>query len=214
MTTSTARRRPGADRPGAKRPTAARWIVVALAIGLLAGCGVPTDREARPVEPPPPYAGLGRSATPEPPTPTPPPKVAFDFTVYFLLEGALKPVVRTESVEPDLPTVMRALLLGPSQEEQDAGLTSALLGTNFSDQVRLNGNTAEVDLPVAPDPEGLRSDEAKGYAQIVCTLLARKGVEGVDFFWEGVSTGVPIENLQVKVGPLVGEDYSCPPPPR
>jgi spore germination protein GerM len=182
----------------------ARSLLVLAAAGWLAGCGITAEDEAHRVEPPAgPYSIL--SDAPDGATDAGPVPV----TLYMTRDGALAAVTRPATREPTLASLFQDLLAGPTDTEQDQGISSALPGASVFGEVTLSGGRAEVDLAASLDGTG-RSDAVLAFGQVVCTLDARPEVNGVVFIREGDVVGVPRGDGALHKGPLTSSDYDCP----
>jgi len=172
---------------------------VLAASGVLAGCGVPADREPR---------DLGRSqvaygsAAPAPDRFGP----AIE-RLYLVDDGKLVRVIRRTPAARTPAQMVQDLVAGPTRAEQQDGLTSALT------QMRVGSTTviqrrAAVEISAPPVP-GARSDEALAYAQIVCTLTSQGAEVGtVSFTRDGQTLAVPRGDGSLSTGPLTIADYA------
>lgn len=179
-----------------RRMTAAATLA---GVAALAGCGIPTEETPRVLEP---SAGSLRS-TPAAPTAVSGPLVE---GLCLVKEGKLVRVERRVTSTPSIEAQLGHLLAGPTQEESDAGMTSALGGTNVIAAVRLNGAHAVVDVTDRLE-RASRSDEVLAYGQIVCTLLTRSDVTTVSFTQQGQRLGIPRADGLLSEDPLTMADY-------
>jgi hypothetical protein len=184
----------------------ARLAVVGAAItvvlALTAGCGVPTEDEARPL----PTSGtVPGTGTVVEVSPSPVGTVAQPF--YFVRRGRLVPVVRW--IEPGTPldALAQTLVAGPTPAEANADLTSALTGTVTVRGVRRSGTVAVVDIGDGP-PEAGRTDEILAFGQIVCTLTARSDVNGVVFVRGDQPLEIPRSNGSLSSEPMTAANYA------
>jgi germination protein M len=97
-------------------------------------------------------------------------------TVFMLREGKVEPVTREVVVPPEVVPVaaLDELLKGPTPDEAQAGLETAIPETAERGGLELAGNTARVG--VTPEPV-----DRPSRAQIVYTLTALPNVERVSF---------------------------------
>lgn len=185
-------------------------------VAVLAGCGVPAEREPHAIDAPAPeqpgadpHAGTGPDHPGE------------DVTVQFLHrrdggEARLVPVRRTVSRPRTDTGVLEALLLHPPTEgERAIDITTAIpvATTLAGSPERTGGDVLVVDLSSALfDARGgeLRS----AYAQIVCTATRIDGVRAVRFEVEGHATPALDGRGEATDRPLRCEDYAglAPPP--
>lgn len=164
-----------------------RRILVPLVLVLLlalAGCGIPTDGEPRPLA----------DETASTAAPTVPEDAEASATVY-LVRGAesLEAATRGLTGAKSPSTVVEALLAQPSDEEVASGLSTSIpLGTTAL-EVTQDGDLVVVDL--SDDWESLVQPGALlAYAQVVLTLTDLGGVERVRFRIEGVGIPAPTIN--------------------
>ncbi len=177
-----------------------RVLVVGLAL-VLTACGRPSgpvevDADLVPFE-------VGRS-----PSPSPGAEVR-TITVYLVRAGHLEPVGREiASAAPDAEAAIGALLQGPTPQEREAGLGSAIPPVTRLLSVTVLRGVAEVDLaeefqgPATPGHVLLR------VAQVVWTLVALPDVSAVRFSIDGVTISVPTEAEQATDRPVTAADYA------
>jgi hypothetical protein len=169
-------------------------------VATLAGCGIPAEPQARPVERPPgPFGALATTAAP-----APDPGVVAE-TFFLTRDAAVIPVTRRVRGDRTVHDVMADLMAAPNDAERAAGFGSALTGANLAGTVALTDNLAVVALTAAPDG---RSDQVLAYAQVVCTLDARPDVSGVIFTLHNEQVGVPGGTGVLSEGPLTTADYA------
>ncbi|WP_432825051.1 GerMN domain-containing protein [Dactylosporangium sp. CA-092794] len=167
---------------------------------LLAGCGVPTESEPRTIQPSvvvgsfegPIAVGTARPG-------------AFVERLYLVRDNELVIVDRRVAVPPSPERQLDDLIAGPTPQERDNGLDSALSGTDFITGVQLRDGIAVVE--VAAD-SSIRNDEILAYAQVVCTLAARADVSSVQFAHDGQPIDVPSADGSITREPLTEADYS------
>jgi hypothetical protein len=163
----------------------------------LQGCGVPDERQPRPIEPPlvigsaPPQAA-GNSAG------------AVLERLYLVRDDRLVAVERRVGSTADVAALLGDLVAGPTDEERNQGLSSALTGTDLIAGVRLVAGTAEVSF--RPQAGG-RTDDILAIGQIVCTLDARADVDTVRFLLDGQVLKVPRADGSLTELPLTSTDY-------
>jgi spore germination protein GerM len=179
-------RRPPRRRPGAH--TAVLGAAV-LASAVLGGCGIPADREPR---------AITEEQIPDATTTTV--DVGEEgqtrsVDLYFTRFDGSRDVLMTvehevptggESGRPTPATVLEALLSGvPTDDASDpAVVTKIPADTSLASQPELNGGILTVDLDNGI--RGVQGDGARlAFGQMVCTVDALDGVEGVVFAIEG-----------------------------
>ncbi|WP_176308791.1 GerMN domain-containing protein [Micromonospora sp. NBS 11-29] len=179
---------------------AALPAVAALAVVLLAGCGVPVDDEPRLVQPPP-----GRSPTPAG-TATVDPDGRVDEPFCFVRDEGLAVATRRVEGLPGVDAHLQHLLAGPDRAERSRGLATALPGTVAVAGATLGGTVATVDVRQAGEETG-RNDEVLAFGQIVCSLTQRPDVDSVAFRRDGQPLEVPRADGSVSALPLTAADY-------
>lgn len=178
-----------------------RAAVVA-ALLAVAGCGVQTEEMPRRVEPP---SGVSHAWATE--TPPDPGVGAVPELLYFVRDGKIVGVTRKVDVQPSVEALVDDLLAGPTDEEQRAGITSALLGNDIVVGVQLVDGHVTVELIPALD-ETARTDLILAFAQIVCTLTAKQGITSVSFTRGGQPVGVPRADGSLSEAPATAADYA------
>ncbi|MFI5910245.1 GerMN domain-containing protein [Dactylosporangium sp. NPDC051541] len=169
-----------------------------LAVLVLPGCGVPTDRDPRPIEP---SVTIGSYEGPM--APASPGSVVE--RLFMVRDNQLVPVDRRVSAVPSAQRVLEDLVTGPTAQERESRLDSALAGTSYITGVQLRSGTAVVGLSV---DNPIRNDETLAYGQIVCTLAARADIVGVQFAQAGRTMEVPRGDGALTSGLLTAADYA------
>lgn len=161
--------------------------VLAAALG---ACGVPVDSSP---------TALAKSGVPfgllqpsPPATTTTAPKPATVTVQIFLLtvSNQLAPVTRDVPVPAALPTVMAALVDGPSNAEAAIGLQSAVPAGTQIISATISGGVATVDLG-GTFGQLVGQAQIDAVAQIVFTATALSAVGGVIFQLDGQPVAVP-----------------------
>lgn len=178
---------------------ALRAAAVTLVLLAGTGCGLSTEDTARPLdEAAAPFRDIFSNPAPAQPG-------ASRATVYFVRNGALVPVTRSLTFANAPSSLLQAVLAGPSQAEQDGGLTTSApskADASFPDA----GGVVTVDLKSSASEPG-RSDEVLGYGQIVLTLTRAADVNGVLFVRDGTGLTVPRADGSLTDLPLTAADY-------
>jgi spore germination protein GerM len=166
-------------------------FVVCVAVALaLVGCGGGTQSKPQ---------KLGAKDVPfgllEAPTSTVPPTTVpvrqYPFVVYFISgDGTVNAVVRTSNARPVPNIVGEALLAGPTPEEVQVRMHSAIPKRSVVHFSGVLKQTVKVDLDPSFGDVNL-SNQRAALAQIVFTLTALRGVKRVQFLLEGKVTSVP-----------------------
>lgn len=170
------------------------------ALVLVAGCGITPQSDAQPIDPP---RGPFEALTS--PSPLPTTTGSYPETLFLVKDGLLVARIRHIATESTVQDVVDDLLAGPTEVESAEGLSTALVGVVVTG-VRLESGFATVDL-AAPIEGGGSNDDLLAYAQVVCTLTARKDVMGVTFTRAGKAIDVPRGDSSVSPGPLTASDY-------
>jgi Sporulation and spore germination len=174
-----------------------RRIVFVTTAGTLAlvltGCGVPVDRQP---------SALSRNQIPfdllaptqsTAPATTAPSPIEVPVRIFLIgPTGRLVAVTRNVSVSPpDLATVLRALVAGPTDMESAAGLQSALTTQTTVLGANIAGGVATVNLG-GTFGQLVGPPEIQAVAQVVFTASAQPGVTGVTFELNGLPVEVPV----------------------
>ncbi|GAA1803863.1 hypothetical protein GCM10009682_27050 [Luedemannella flava] len=175
-------------------------VATALAVAVLAGCGIQPETSPTPIDRP--FRPAASS------TATPPPTGTLSEKLYLIEDGTLVPVTRHVGRTPTVEQLLADLRSAPNDTERESGLTNALLGTNTVTSVRMSGAQAVIEL-AAPVDGTARTDDQLAYAQLVCTLTSLPGVETVQFTHDGRPIGVPRGDGSVSTAPLSVEDYAA-----
>ncbi len=175
-------------------------VVLVLALSLLAGCGLSSERAPRLLE----VQDLGGTPSERPAVPP----GARSTTLYLVRDNALAPVTRRTAASGSPNTALQLLLRGPTTGESTQGLSTAL-GPDAVLLNRLTTSDNTVVVPLAGVPAGLgRSDEVLAYAQIVTTLTSLRDVSAVRFTRDGAALAVPRADGSLTGGPLSRRDYA------
>jgi Sporulation and spore germination len=166
---------------------------------ILAGCGVPVDREPRDLDRP--RVGSGSEAA-----------APHGFgqaleRLYFVRDGALVRVIRRLPAAPAPQRQLDDLLAGPSAEERADGMISALTTMRVTG-MSVADRRATVTIGERSN-QGARSDEVLAFGQIVCTLTSQGADVGtVSFVSGGQLLRVPRADGSLATGPLTIADYA------
>jgi hypothetical protein len=184
--------------------------VVALLLTLVA-CGVPADGTVRTVDPDAVPYGLLRTAPVESPAPTVAGPAVTVPQVYFLDdEDQLVPEpqpVPAAGLEPVLDALLSRLAQGPSEQQLDQGLGSALGPDTGLELVSVVDRVAHVQVtPSSQSPAADRIPLAIG--QVVLTATSVDGVDRVAFVRDGVPLEVPLPGGARTSQPVSASDYA------
>ena len=175
-----------------------RRLTALLLVFLLAGCGVPLDEEPRSLE------RQGRVDASNNPVPD---GVGTSVVrLYLIRDGRLVRVPRRVPSPRTPQEQLAELLAGPTADESEDGLTSALTTMAVVD-LQVISRRAVITLADRAD-QGVRSDEVLAFGQIVCTLTTQPDVGTVSFVADGQPLGVPRADGSLSPGPLTIADYN------
>jgi hypothetical protein len=179
-------------------------VAAAVAVALLsAGCAIPTQSGPVTIAPSKVPFGL---LNPHPSTTTTTlPKSLVPVKVFFLNSNAnnqLTPADRVVASPAALTAILNDLITGPTSEEQNNGLTTAIPNDVVALSATASGGIVTVNFNSAfAQIIGTATEEA--VAQIVATVVSEQGFgTGVIFEIEGVRTSVPIANGVLESGPV------------
>jgi spore germination protein GerM len=177
---------------------------VVAAMVTVSACGVPHDDSAAKVSSDHVPFGLLDEHSGASPVDT----TGSETTIYFVKNGRLVPVVRR--MDPDVRprAVVRELVRGPTKDEVDAGLHSALPEPSAVNRISVTAGTASVDLARAfstlPSTEQLLA-----LAQLVFTLTGQPGIGQVRFTLRGEATEVPVANGSLVSTAVSRDDFAA-----
>jgi len=187
-----------------------RRLVAVAAAGLLAGCGVPTSGDPTRIPASEVPYGLA-SPTPASPTSEPAQTMVVATVVYFVgpedVLVARGREVPAGGLEERLDALLDDLGAGPTQQERDEELSTALPPEVELDMVSVEGGIVTIDLAVPEDASsGWESRRAVG--QIVLTATSVPEVRGVRLTRDGESVEAPLPDGELTTAPLTAEDYA------
>lgn len=172
-------------------------LLVAL---LLTGCGVPTDDEPRALDAA--EAPFQVFSSTAPPAPSGDGRVA----LYFVRDDRV--VLQTRAVErsTDVDALVELLLEGPTPQQVEAGIRSALPTTFSVEDVEVGRNGVAV---VTLGGESTQiSTSPLGFAQVVATLTTPGRAEAVRFRLDGEDLPVPRGDTSLTEEPVDRSDYA------
>lgn len=190
---------------GALLPAA---LVLTAATGL-AGCGVPTGGPPQLIEATKVPYGLAAPTPSAPPTATGTP-VPSAPQVYFLRkDGSLAGQGRDlpgNATASQLPALLEQLAAGPTDQEREKGLASALPPGTKLTLVSLTDGVATIEIGGevdAPSGDGSR----RAVAQLVLTATSLPGVRAVQLSRDGQPADAPLPSGALTSAPLTASDY-------
>ncbi len=171
---------------------------------MLLGCGVPSEDRARSVPP----DMIPSSLPAQGPVASPPgDRESASADVFFVRDGRLVRVGRQPWEPPLLEGAIAALLRGPTADERAEGVRTAL-----TRPVRLAGTVA-AGVPLIDVTASVADVEAEeqilALAQLVFTLTALRGVDGVSFALDGRPVEAPTGDGALKRGPIRRDDFAA-----
>lgn len=194
--------------------TRGRWrAVVAVLLGLLllAGCGVSAEDEPRPLP-------TGSATAPPPPTTEPTP-TEDQARLWFVRAGVLVPVLRAVPEPPGSQDLIDLLVAGPTEEEEQAGIRTAVVSVVTGEPLVVTARAAGVEAPPLPDDQeaivlseeftGLNAEEQVLVLGEVVTTVAVGDVGEILFIdGTGKPLGVPVADGRLRNGPVSPADYA------
>ena len=187
-----------------------RLVAVAVSALLLAGCGIPDDREPRNINPDDVQYDLLAPSTTMPPTPGP---VAAIASIFLLgPDNRLVAVQRQLAEQQTVGSVVGSLLQGPTPAETASGLRSAIDQQTAVLGAQAQGDVAQVDISDALlklPPQ----DQVRALAQIVYTATSVAGIRGVQVMVNSQVADVPRSDGSLTRDPLLRTDYTALAPP-
>jgi spore germination protein GerM len=133
----------------------------------------------------------------------------YPFVVYFLGDEGAAQVVRTASTTPTPNIVGDALIAGPTGEEFQVGLRSAIPRRAIGQIRGVAQRTVTIDLNAPFDAVNL-SAQKSALTQIVLSMTSLNNVGRVRFLLEGEPVSVPRLNGTVTSKPVRRVDYLPP----
>jgi len=176
---------------------AAVGVLLAL---VLTGCGVPTDAEPRALDAA--EAPFQVFSSTAPPAPSGDGRVA----LYFVRDDRV--VLQTRAVErsTDVDALLDLLLEGPTPQQVEAGIRSALPTTFSVESVEVGRNGVAV-VNLGGESTQI-STSPLGFAQVVATLTAPGRARAVRFRLDGEDLPVPRGDTSLTEEPVDRSDYA------
>ena len=190
-----------------------RAVVAALVVGVAAwGCAVPTQHDATRIDDGQvPFDLLeGSASVPVSSTSSPTPPAALT-TVYFVRDEHLAGATRSVSAA-DPASVLAALVGGPTAEEEQSGLRSALVSDEVVNSANRLGSTVAIDL-AGPFTDATASEQRLALAQLTYAMTEIPGIDAVTFTLDGEPTSMLRADGSASDGPLHRADYQLLGPP-
>jgi spore germination protein GerM len=186
-----------------------RATAVVLIALLATGCGVPTQDAPVRVAPDAVPSEL-HSTRPETSAPTTPDPRTMTLRVHFIRKErlvALPREARAASTPDRLREAIAELETGPSEAEQEKGLTSALPPGLELTVVEVEGRQAVLEL--GGETEGQSATEnVLAVGQIVLTVTSLPAIDQVRFTRDGTSVEALLADGALTTEPLTAADYA------
>lgn len=180
------------------RASASAAVAVLLSL-VLVGCGVPEDAEPRALDPAEaPFQVFQQPAQA--------PQGEGRVALYFVRDDRV--VLQTRAVErsTDVDALLELLLEGPTPQQVEAGIRSALPTTFGVEDVEIGRNGVAV-VTLTGDSTQI-STSPLGYAQVVATLTAPGRARAVRFRLDGEDLQVPRGDTSLTAEPVDRSDYA------
>lgn len=125
------------------------------------------------------------------PTPSPTAAPEFEIRLWFVLDGRLVPVTRsTPRTESRAESALRALMSGPTAEEEASGLRTAIPRDAELLELTVRDGVASVDLSKEFELSADQRVLLQRVGQVVYTLTGAPGVGRVRFLIDGEPASV------------------------
>ena len=190
-------------------PRLALALVASVAL-MLPGCVVPDDDAPRAIDPSTvPFSLLGTSTTASTvPQESPVRQVALPIYLVDNETDQLVEVVRTVDAPGSIQAALGELLRGPSADELDEGLTSAI--SRSTTLLGVDGpREGVVTVNLSDDLSSIGGQGQRlALAQVVFTVTAGPEIQGVLFAFEGEPSEVPDGQGQSTAEPLDRADFA------
>lgn len=176
-------------------------VGAALLVGT-AGCGIPAESSARQADPDDVPFGLLDRGTSAPPTSV----GGISASTYFVLDERLVEVPRSLGSGDGLDELVAALAAGPTEDEQETGISSSLPEGQVAEATTARG-VAQVDLRESFAELG-NVDQTLAIAQLVYTMTGQPGIGRVSFTLAGESVEVPRGDGALTTDALARDDFT------
>jgi hypothetical protein len=199
-----------ATRGGRAGATLAAALAVVLA-GVLAGCGVPTGGAPTTVAASDLPYGLGSPGPAATAAPTTASASQLGWIYLVAPDEAVVPVGRevgTGAAEDRLGELLAALASGPTEDERDDQLSSALPPELVLTVTRIEGGVSTIDLSEAEAEAFSGPRGRRGVAQIVLTAASLPEVDAVLLTSGGEVLEAPLPSGELTDAPLRPIDYA------
>jgi hypothetical protein len=183
-----------------------------LALLLLASaCGIPTGGPPETIAPSDVPYGLTSPTPTSAASPSPPPRSDEPRIYLVTADDVLVPrgrAVAEGTLEERLTQLLADLAEGPSNEELDDQLTTALPPEVTLSLTAVDGDTATIDISTDEDSPSER-ESRRAVGQIVLTATSLPGIRGVLLTRDGEPLEAPLPSGELTSAPLTAEDYAA-----
>ncbi|MET1000234.1 MAG: GerMN domain-containing protein [Acidimicrobiia bacterium] len=185
-----------------------RVAAIAVALISVSACGIPTDEDARRIDPEEIPPGLLDVSAPTTVAGALDPLGTTEVVaVYLIRDGALAPSLAEIRRGASLNDVIELIRVAPSEELAEEGFRSALVSdVPVVQSISLARGVADIDLGPA-FLELPSNDQVLALGQLVLTATARPGVGQVRFTLEGLPVQVPTADGTIASDTLSRDDY-------
>ncbi len=182
-----------------------------LGLLLASACGIPTAGPPETIAPSDVPYGLTSPTPSSPAAPSPPPRSDEPRVYLVTTDDLLVPrgrAVTGTTLGERLTHLLADLEEGPSGDELDDQLTTALPPEVGLTLTAIEGNTATIDISTGEaSPSERESRRAVG--QIVLTATSLPGIRGVLLTRDGEPLEAPLPSGELTSAPLAAEDYAA-----
>lgn len=190
------------------------WSAVAaalLGVVLIGGCGIPVEDGPR---------GLPTGSATNPPPPTADATPTEDQAeLWFVREGRLVPVLRSVPDQPSSQDFIDLLAAGPTEEEEAAGIRTAVVSVVTGEPLVVTARSAGVEPPqLQDDQEAIvlseeftevnAEEQVLVLGEVVTTLAVGTVAEILFVDSAGKPLGVPVADGRLRNGPVSPADYA------
>lgn len=185
-----------------------RVAAIAVALISVSACGIPTDEDARRIDPEEIPPGLLDVSAPTTVAGALDPLGTTEVVaIYLIRDGALAPSLAEVGRGASLNDVIELIRVAPSEELAEEGFRSALVSdVPVVQSIALARGVADIDLGPA-FLELPSNDQVLALGQLVLTATARPGVGQVRFTLEGLPVQVPTADGTIASDTLSRDDY-------
>ena len=194
------------ERPTRRAERRRIWrCTIAASCMALVACGVPTTGSPEAVpegEVPEALRDSAETTVPSSPSETPQEQV----TIWFARDDQLVAAVHRIPDQPTIVSVVAELLQGPTDNDRERGLRTAIADPEAIGEVTTARGTAFVEL-TSSFAELPASDQVVAIAQVVLTATDLRGIGRVRFLLGGEDVAVPLPDGTTSTDAVSRDDY-------